>query len=310
MDRKDQRKLVDDIKKASDCGQIKIPENFIVENAVKSAFIVLEEVTDRNRKPALAVCTRDSIRKAIFSMVIQSLNPLKKQCYFVVRGQTLHVVRSYMGAIVTAKMVDRRIMDVRADVVYKGDDFVFEMVNGVKRIKKHSQTMESMSSSEIIGAYALAASEKEAQLHVDIMTIEEIKTSWKQSKKRVIVGGDEIKHDSTHGLFTGEMARRTVINRLCKKIINTSDDTDLLFVADKADEERSIEQDIKESANQTELPFPNDGQPPTSLYNGSDDKPNDINDLPEEKPEKVEKEEKQEEKANDIEDLEDAPDWA
>lgn len=68
-----------------------------------------------------------------------------------------------------------------------------------------------------------------------------------------------INQSSTHGKFTGEMAKRTVINRLCKRIINTSDDSALLagFAAsEEKDEAEVINDHIRENANRKLIDFP------------------------------------------------------
>lgn len=45
--------------------------------------MTLQSMTDKNRKPALTVCTKDSIANSLLDMVVQALNPVKKQCYFI-----------------------------------------------------------------------------------------------------------------------------------------------------------------------------------------------------------------------------------
>jgi recombination protein RecT len=65
------------------------------------------------------------------------------------------------------------------------------------------------------------------------MTEKEIKQAWKQSKMNPVNAEGKIKIDSTHDKFTGEMAKKTVINRACKYIVNTSDDSNLVVRAVK-----------------------------------------------------------------------------
>ena len=82
------------------------------------------------------------------------------------------------------------------------------------------------------------------------MTIDEIKQAWRQSKMNPLDDNGNIKAGSTHGKFTGEMALKTVINRTCKAIINSSSDNALLLerinraedLADRADAEMEIEE--------------------------------------------------------------------
>jgi recombination protein RecT len=65
-----------------------------------------------------------------------------------------------------------------------------------------------------------------------------------------------IKPDSTHGKFTAEMCKRTVINKTCKPIINNSNDSSLLAVTARQTETDAaaaeVDADIELEANQGE----------------------------------------------------------
>ena len=62
------------------------------------------------------------------------------------------------------------------------------------------------------------------------------------------------KEGSTHKEFLQEMARKTVINRACKRYLNSSDDGSLLMQhvnrADEVAAEAEVEAEIEENANQ------------------------------------------------------------
>ena len=165
-----------------------------------------------------------------------------------------------MGAQMVAKYVDPRITSIRAEIVYQGDNIKLSIKNGQKCIENHEQTMESISKCDVIAAYAMAIDADENVLLCDLMTIDEIKQAWKQSKVNPVTASGVIDKSSTHGKFTGEMARRTVINRLCKRIINTSDDQTLIAASMRTDEESPVEmrvqQEIKENANQKFIDLP------------------------------------------------------
>lgn len=242
-------------------------KNYSFENALKSAWLTLQETVDRNKRPALEVCTPDSIHNAILNMAVQGLNPAKKQCYFVVYGKQLQCIRSYMGAQMTAKMVNPKIADIRAQIILSNDKFSYVIENGKKVIPAngHQQNFSSNNNDEIIGAYAMAVDADEKQLYTEIMAIEDIHKSWNQSKMSVFNESGAIDQNSTHAKFTAEMAKRTVINKLCKKIINTSDDSMLLEGYEKTNEDRTevevIKDEIKEKANKKMLDFKPQPQP-------------------------------------------------
>jgi recombination protein RecT len=229
------------------------PKNYSLENALVAAGLILSEAVDRNKRPVLEVCSPESIKKALLTMAVQGLNPAKNQCYFVAYGQQLQCIRSYMGSQMTAKLVNPAVKEINAEVVYSGDEFKFAVKNGKKVIGEHTQTLESLDKADIVAAYAVALDKDGNQLFSDLMTMNEIKQAWKQSKVSPVTESGNINAGSTHGKFTEEMARRTVINRLCKKIINTSDDEMILAAAD---ETITIREEIGQNANRIPLDFP------------------------------------------------------
>ena len=66
--------------------EIDLPKNYSVNNALKGAWLVLQEVKDRQGKPALHFCTKSSIANALLNMVILGLNPINNQIYFIPYG--------------------------------------------------------------------------------------------------------------------------------------------------------------------------------------------------------------------------------
>ena len=79
------------IKDFEEAGELKLPTNYSAANALKSAWLILQETKDRNDKPALVVCTKESVANALLDMVVQGLSPMKKQCYFIVYGSISYV---------------------------------------------------------------------------------------------------------------------------------------------------------------------------------------------------------------------------
>lgn len=233
-------------------GELHLPPNYSVENAMKSAWLTIQETEDKNKKPALEVCTKESIANALLSMVIQGLNPDKKQCYFIVYGNKLQLQRSYFGSMAVAKSVDADIEDIYGMVVYDGDEFEYEISKGKKIVTKHAQKIQNVKKDNIVAAYAcvLYTSGKE---NYAIMTIDEIKQAWKMSKMYPVDDKGNIKSGSTHDKFMAEMCIKTVINRICKPIINSSSDSNIVakFAAqtDAEFKELDVQEEIEENAN-------------------------------------------------------------
>lgn len=234
-------------------GELYLPANYSAENAVKSAWLQLQEVVDRNKKPALEVCTKPSIINALQDMVFQGLNPSKKQCYFIVYGNKLQMQRSYFGSMHLAKTVDPSIIDFAYDVVYKNDEFEYEKIRGKTVISKHKQKLENVNKGEIIAAYC-SIFRNDSSETTTIMTMSEIEQAWRQSQMSPFADDGKLKSNSTHGKFTADMAIKTVINKACKIVINASDDSTLLAQSiqrsARVPAEERLEDEISENANQ------------------------------------------------------------
>jgi recombination protein RecT len=189
-------------------------------------------------------------------MVLQGLSPAKKQCYFVVYGKKLALMKSYMGAIVATKRING-VKDIKAFVIYEGDTFETIFNSDTYTIEFNYQPkFENINSNKIKGAFAIIIGEDNKLLHTEVMTIDQIRKSW----------GMGIAYKSgkstAHNDFSEEMAKKSVINRVCKKFYNTSDDSDLLIESlNNTDEDydeaniiestkEEVHEEIKANANQ------------------------------------------------------------
>lgn len=230
---------------------LQLPANYSVENALKAAALMLPEVKGANKIPALQSCTLDSIKSALLSMCVQGLNPDKKQCYFIAYGERLTLSRSYFGDIAVAKQVDPNIDDIYPAVVFEGDKFDYEIKRGKIVEIHHSQKLENKNH-PIVAAYATVVYKDGHEIST-VMTIEQIKQAWKHSQMNPINDDGTIKASTTHGKYPEEMAKKTVIHRACKAIIDTSDDSSLVVKYSKqcADDASAaeVEQEISENAN-------------------------------------------------------------
>jgi len=226
-------------------GKLALPANFAAQNALMSAWLILQETVDRNKVPVLQSCSRPSIVNSLLDMVIQGLNPSKKQCYFIAYGSKLTCMRSYFGSMAIVKSL-AGAKDVYGEIIYVGDEFVYRIRKGNKKVISHTQKFANIDPEKIAGAYCTIAFE-DGREFTDVMDIEQIKKAWKKSKI------DTDREGSTHKEFPEEMARRTVINRACKRYINSSsDDGALLEAFNRTDEistEEEVAGEIKEKGN-------------------------------------------------------------
>lgn len=236
--------VADRIKDLQKTGDITFPKNYSYSNALKSAFLVLNEQTvkkDNKYMPVLQACSRGSIINSLFDMCIQGLSPAKKQCYFIPYGNQLQLSKSYLGNIAATKRL-KGVKNVYANVIYEGDEFAYEMdlETGLKKITKHNQSFENIDLDKIKGAYAVVVVE-DGLNYVEVMNMKQIRNSWNQGQMKGNSGA--------HKNFTDEMAKKTVINRACKNFLCTSDDSDLLIESMNRTNEYNPE-DIIESTHE------------------------------------------------------------
>lgn len=260
-----QKDITDDVNKSltrlQDDG-LQIPTNYNASNALKSAFFKLREVKDKSGKPAIEVCSRESIANSLLDMTVQGLSPAKTQCYFIVYGNQLQLNRSYFGTQAVLKRLTN-VKDIWANVIYKDDVFDYEIDGGREKLLKHETKFQNRDN-DILGAYAVVKTSEDEEI-LTVMTRKEINASWGQSKTQQAV----------HKKFPQEMAKRTVINRAAKAFINTSDDSDLLVEAinnsteNEYDNERKdvtpeqeATKEIEENANQEYIDVELDPEPP------------------------------------------------
>lgn len=238
-ERKDlQKQVMDRIDSMVVAKEIVVPMNYSPGNAVKSAFLIISELKDKNGKPALEVCTKESISEAILETVIMGLSPAKKQVYYIVRGNKLCRDDSYFGTIAMLKRLKGYDnIECNAQVIWEGDTVEYEIKKGKIVILSHEQDIQSIGK-RVAGAYCTILTTKNGveSETTTIMSMDQILKSWKRGATK---GGS-----SAHTDQPEEMAKRTVINRAVKMFINTSDDSDLDFAVGRMN---SSDSDTQES---------------------------------------------------------------
>lgn len=238
--------------------ELDFPPDYSPANALKSAWLIIQETKDMSKRPALDVCTKASIANALLDMVIQGLNPSKKQAYFIVRGNKLCLTRSYFGSKSVALRVDKRLEDIHAEVIYDGDELVYSIKKGKKVVEDHKQKFSNIKLENIVGAYASAIDTNGDVVRSEIMTLEQIVKCWEKSQIKNLIGEDgKIKPGSVHDDFPDEMCKRTATNRLTKHIINSSSDSDLVIESVRRTDEIAVEaeadMEISDEANKGEV---------------------------------------------------------
>ena len=183
-------------------------------NAIKATMLLLAETVDKNKRPALEVCTPASIQSALFEMCTKSLDVSKRQAWLIVKGNKLCFQPSYFGNILQVKRLFPNWSPV-ANTVREGDEFVYSIdpATGKKKLVKHEQKMENLDK-DFVGAYMyIPCADGEPELY--IMTRKQILTAWSQSSNTSL---------TVHKKFDEKMALRTLINSGCNKVINATPD--------------------------------------------------------------------------------------
>ena len=189
-----------------------LPHDYSAVNAVKASMLILQETVDKNKRPALEVCTPVSIQKSLFSMVTQGLDVSRGQGWFIVRGDKMTFMPSYFGNILQVRRLYPNWSPV-AHTVREGDEFEYTInpENGKMKLVKHTQKLENLDK-DFIGAYMyLPCADGEPELYV--MTRKQILAAWSKSSNQSL---------SVHKQFDEKMALRTIINSGCKKVINST----------------------------------------------------------------------------------------
>ena len=231
---------------------LSFPADYNPTNALMGAYLIMKETTDKNGKNILESCSQTSIANSLMDMATLGLNASKKQGYFIAYGGKCQFQKSYFGNITLARR--NGLKKISAEVIYEGDTFKYHIENGEKVIDVHEQDFMNIDVDKVKGAYAVGTME-DGSIKVEVMNINQLKKAWNQR-----MGGLKEDASSTHTKFKDQMAKKTVINRLCKIIANTSTDGNISEISDRLDEVENVDivaedvaYEIKENANT--IPF-------------------------------------------------------
>lgn len=231
---------------------LSFPADYNPTNALMGAYLIMKETTDKNGKCILESCSQASIANSLMDMATLGLNASKKQGYFIAYGGKCQFQKSYFGNITLARR--NGLKTINAEIIYDGDIFKYHIENGMKVIDVHEQDFMNIDNDKILGAYAVAVMDDGRKV-VEVMNINQLKKAWNQR-----MGGLKEDASSTHMKFKDQMAKKTVINRLCKLIGNTSTDGNISEISDRLDEVADVDMvaedvayEIESNANQVDF---------------------------------------------------------
>lgn len=223
---------------------LSFPADYNPTNALMGAYLIMKETTDKNGKCILESCSQASIANSLMDMATLGLNASKKQGYFIAYGGKCQFQKSYFGNITLARR--NGLKTINAEIIYDGDTFKYHIENGMKVIDVHEQDFMNIDNDKILGAYAAAVMDDGRKV-VEVMNINQLKKAWNQR-----MGGLKEDASSTHMKFKDQMAKKTVINRLCKLIGNTSTDGNISEISDRLDEVAEVDMVAEDVAYEIE----------------------------------------------------------
>lgn len=210
--------VLDRVSEMEQAGALVLPKGYHAGNALKSAWLYLQNIEDRNHNKAIDSCTKASIANVLLEMVIRGEHPMK-HCYFIPYGNQLTFMEKYTGKLMRSKR-DTEIAEVNANVVREGEEFVFTVdKKGLLQLVSHKPTFQTMGK-PIVGAYAVVVN-KDGSTHLEVMTMDMIQKAWNQGGF-----GDKDRQTGAHKNFTDQMCKKTVIARACKVALESSSDRD------------------------------------------------------------------------------------
>ena len=188
-----------------------MPKDYNYVNAVKATMLKLQEVKDKNGKPALEVCTPASIQSALFSMVVKGLDVSKNQAYLVVYNDKLQLQESYFGKVLQVKRIFPE-WEPRPNIVHADDTFKYAVnpETGRRELVEHTQSLENLDKPIVGGYIYLPCADGGKDLYC--MTYKQIVASWSKSRS----GGATAKQ------FPEKMAMKTLVNSGCTMVINST----------------------------------------------------------------------------------------
>lgn len=231
-----------------------LPRDYDVVNSVRGLYLMCVQAKGGS---LLNKCTKESVEQAVRTMISLQLNPLKNQCYPIAYGNSLKVQPSYQGNMRSVYASNPNVLrgSIRAQIIRQNDIYAEEITqDGRTIVAQHTPSPindRSNAKNPIIAAYAVAMVKiytGKYEPFVISMTMDDIKTAWSQGSSAGAVAQK----------FTEEMAKKTVVNRLCKWLRDSTDEGAVAFdeaydedeydeVQDDVGNEQSYDIDIDDS---------------------------------------------------------------
>lgn len=176
-----------------------LPKDFNQDRFVQNSLALL------NDKPELAQFNKAQIMNGLLKGSYLGCDFFNGECWLIPYKGQLTFQLSYKGERKLAKKyATRPVLDIYAKVVRQGDEFIEKIVDGKPSIDFNPLPFNGGS---VIGAFAVVLYE-DGGLSYETMSIAEIETARKQG----------MGNSPAWSKFYSEMAKKTVLKRLCKQV--------------------------------------------------------------------------------------------
>jgi len=219
------------LNKMIDKGEFALPST-VDTNTFRNACIVAFQNNTEIRK-----CTPESVFTALRHIAGAGLMPDGREAAIVVYGDKAQAQPMVAGLRKIARN-SGKIAALWDDVVYEGETIIAKFEDGVRvmeHVKEDGSPIDMMRrGGEIVGAYA-AAKLTDGTVEMEPMTIEEIEKRRKASANQ--------KGDKPTGIWAqwfSEMAKKTVIRALCKRLPMSTEDVERIMAEQEAASLRDV----------------------------------------------------------------------
>lgn len=179
-----------------------LPENFNKQRFVQNCMTVMQDGSADFSK-----CDPKTVVRTLLKAAFLGLDFFNGECYAIPFGGNVQFLTDYKGEIKLAKRYSSNpIQDIYAKVVREGDEFTETIENGRQTV---SFQPKAFNDGEIIGAFAVCLY-KDGGMIYDTMSRAEIDHTRNVFSKAA--------NSKAWKESYGEMAKKTVLRRLCKLI--------------------------------------------------------------------------------------------
>lgn len=188
-----------------------LPKDFNKERFVQNCLAVL------NEKPELTKINPAELQAGLLKGAYLGLDFFKKECYLIPYGSKVNFQTDYKGETKFVKRYAiRPIHEIYAKIVREGDFFEEKITDGHPSIDFKPKPFNT---AEIVGAFAVALY-KDGGMDYEVMTTKDINSVRSNYSKMSNSGAWKNSWD--------EMAKKTVLRRLCKHIETDFESTEAM----------------------------------------------------------------------------------